>query len=156
MKVQTSQELELDLAKIRHILSKHSLSPEMLPGLLSNPSFGVPVSIFRSRAGPLGALVCFLKQKGLRFSDIARLLSRDQRTIWATYNKYPNKQGLELDYSLCMPVELFSDRRLSIMEALVYYLKSVNNLRLIEIATLLSRSNKTIWCFYSRAKKNAQ
>jgi len=152
MNEKTHSEIRLELARVKYILAKHSLSIEAFTNLLSEESLEIPISIFKSKSGPLGALVLYLKSKGLRFSEIANLLNRDQSTIWTTYNKLSKKQFIE-EPSISVPVEIFANRQLSIMEALTFYLKTVNNLRLVEIAKLISRSNKTIWCFYSRAKK---
>ena len=49
----------------------------------------VPTSVFRNRKlKVLEALVKYLKeQQGMRYSDIARLLNRDPRTVWTVYQK---------------------------------------------------------------------
>ncbi len=143
-----------EIDTIRSILDKHNLSLEELKFLLSKQT--VPVSIFKTGIGPLAALCIYLKDyEKLSLSEIANKLNRDQRTIWATYNKAKQKvRNLELD-SLRVPLSIFQNRRKSIMENLVYHLRSELNMTLKDIAKLLGRNNKTIWCFYSRAlKKN--
>ncbi len=49
----------------------------------------IPISVFSNRAfPPLKSLVKYLKEEcSLRYSEIAGLISRDQRTIWVTYNR---------------------------------------------------------------------
>lgn len=51
----------------------------------------VPVSIFAGKLSFLESIVVELKDKGMRYSEIARLLSRDQRTIWTVYMRAKKK-----------------------------------------------------------------
>ena len=52
----------------------------------------LPISIFSSKLGMLEAASLYLKDKlGLSFSDAARLLKRDYKTIWSSYNKAKKK-----------------------------------------------------------------
>ena len=54
---------------------------------------------------------------------------------------------------LAVPTSIFRDRTLKPLEALVEYLKEVNNLTYHQIAKLLNRNDRTIWTVYQRAKK---
>jgi hypothetical protein len=53
----------------------------------------VPLETLRSRElGILESLTLYLRDtRGMRFSEIARALERDPRTIWATYHKAKGK-----------------------------------------------------------------
>ena len=145
-------ELDRDLETIKQLLDKHGLTPKQLDKLLE-PELAIPVSIFKSDVGPLGALCLYLKEnKGLRIAEIARLLNRDQRTIWATHANSKGKKVI-VESGLIVDVKIFADRRVSVMEALVYHLKTIHHMRLVDIAKMLERSNKTVWCFYHRALK---
>jgi len=55
--------------------------------------FSIPIEILKNRQlGSLQAIVVWLKdEKGLGFSEIGKLLSRDNRTIWTTYHKAKEK-----------------------------------------------------------------
>ncbi|MBR9677316.1 hypothetical protein GOV04_04195 [Candidatus Woesearchaeota archaeon] len=55
--------------------------------------FSIPLDIFKNRSlGVLESITVYLKDtKGLKFSQIARALERDDRTIWATYHKAKKK-----------------------------------------------------------------
>ena len=55
----------------------------------------IPISVFASkRLGVLEALVKYLREKcGLHYSDIAQLIERDQRTVWASYNNAKKKNA---------------------------------------------------------------
>jgi hypothetical protein len=55
-----------------------------------------------------------------------------------------------------VPVYLFRDRSVAVLEALVEYLKDVQGLSYHEIAVLLNRNDRTIWTVYNRAKKKRQ
>jgi hypothetical protein len=48
----------------------------------------VPVNVFSDREkGVLETLVLHLRGKGMRYSEIGRLLDRDTRTIWTVGNR---------------------------------------------------------------------
>ncbi len=52
-----------------------------------------------------------------------------------------------------VPSMIFKDRSISVLEAMVEYLKDEKQLSYHEIAILLNRDDRTIWTCYSRAKK---
>ena len=52
-----------------------------------------------------------------------------------------------------IPSSIFTDRSVSVLEAMVRYLKEKKNLTYHEIAVLLNRDDRTIWTVYQRAKK---
>ncbi len=133
---------------IRKIMRENNLSFNELKSALNN-EIVVPVSIFKSGFSPLGALVVYLKdKKGMNFSEIAKALNRSSKTIWATYKKNKKRSTLREEYSLTVPLSIFSDREHSIMENLTIELKDKKGMRFVEIARCLNRSPKTVWCFY--------
>lgn len=125
-------------------------------------SDSIPTSIFQDREiAVLEAIVEFLKEeKNLHYSEIANLLSRDDRTIWTTYSrvKKTRKAARKKQYSgITVPIKIFSDRNISAMEALCSYLFSEHDLSYSQIATLLNRDQRTVWTCVNRAKrKNAR
>ena len=52
-----------------------------------------------------------------------------------------------------IPIYIFQDRTLSVLEVMVEYLKEKLKLNYHEIAVLLNRDDRTIWTCYNRAKK---
>jgi transposase len=52
-----------------------------------------------------------------------------------------------------IPVEIFRDRTLSVLEIISEYLKEDKGLSYHEIAELLNRNDRTIWTCVNRAKK---
>ena len=131
-------------------------------GTLSSPETialpeTIPASIFNHGLSGLEAIVFYLKEtQGLRFCQIALLLNRDDRTIWDAHNEACQKaQGTLFSHpsSIMIPLCVFQDRGLGILEALSEYLKESLQLRYCQIASLLGKNDRTIWTAYSRAKK---
>jgi len=84
------------------------------------------------------------------------LLNRNDRTIWATYNISLRKRKERLvvrESKFFIPVSIFKDRKFSVLEVLVGYLKDKFNLRYREIAILLRRDERNMWTVYNRYKK---
>jgi len=84
------------------------------------------------------------------------LLNRDNRTIWATYNNAIKKKKEKLivkESKFFIPVSILAERKLSVLGAIVSYLKDNFNLRYSEIAALLNRDERNMWTAYNRAKK---
>ncbi len=52
-----------------------------------------------------------------------------------------------------IPVEIFRDRTLSVLEVITEYLKEQRHLNYHQIAELLNRDDRTIWTCYYRAKQ---
>ena len=116
----------------------------------------LPLSLLK-HASPLQAIVFYLRKHNHSFADIARLLNRDQRTIWCTYNAakhlFPETQTDDTnDYSEYMvPLDIFASRELSALEHIVFYLKEQHNVTLSEIALHVGRNYHTIRTAYLRA-----
>jgi hypothetical protein len=141
---------------IEKIMKENSMTIGDLNAALSSEII-VPVSIFKSGYSPLGALIIFLKEKGMTYSEIGKLLHRDSRTIWLTYKKNIKKKiTYEKNYQFAVPVGIFSDRNFSVMESLVKELKEIKGIRFVDIAKIVGKSQKTIWCFYNRAIKKCR
>jgi hypothetical protein len=140
---------------IRQLKESGSISREELLSLFDEDSFGIPVSVFSHKLGPLEALVKFLKEDmEMHYSEIAKLLGRDDRGIWASYHKAAKKlpQRFEIHDRGMIPVSLFSDRRLSVLEHLVRHLRDSHKIKVQEISGMLNRKQGTIWAAYHHAK----
>ncbi len=117
----------------------------------------VPCSVFRNRSvSTLEAVTFYLKTKlKLRYTDIARLLNRNDRTIWTSYNRARQKIR-ELDGKesrVYFPTKLFLNRRLSILEAITAYLHYDLGFSNSEVARMLNRDQSTIFTSLSRARQ---
>ena len=52
----------------------------------------LPISIFKDRRlTTLELIIIYLKEKGMKYSEIAELLDRDQRNIWTIYSRARKK-----------------------------------------------------------------
>ncbi len=112
--------------------------------------------IFSKDLSVLESVVKFLKQnKNLNFSGISRLLNRNQKTIWTTYQRAVKKDPAPIipDYSVKIPVSIFSSRRFSPLEVLVAFLHDRRRLRFSKISQLLKKRYTTIHTAYSRYKE---
>jgi len=119
----------------------------------------LPLSIFNETLGPLESIVKYLKEDLiLNYEEISRLLYRTKSLVVLTYknsnNKYNKKLDSKSDFNV--PISIFSNLKLSILESIVKYLKEEMKFSYHNIAVLLKRDDRTIWTIYNRAiKKNA-
>ena len=122
-------------------------------------SVNIPIYIFRDRSlSVLEVMVEYLKDKlKLNYHEIAVLTNRDDRTIWTCYYRAKKKREktiIEPPKTLVsVPVWVFQDRSLSVLEVLVKYLKEKLEMTYHEIAVLINRDDRTIWTCYNRSKK---
>ncbi len=137
------------------------MSNSEIEALFRQRTFGasglnLPISIFADQNLSALESVCrYLKdEKGLRYSEIALLLNRDQRTIWVTYTNSLKKKEGRLDISASkysIPLSVFQDRRLSVLESICIHLRKRHSLRYTEIARLLNRDERNIWNICDKA-----
>lgn len=117
----------------------------------------IPLSIFNKKLSPLETVVKYLKEElDYDFKRISLLLNRSQKTVWQAYDfskkKFKDRLTVEFsDYDI--EISVLSDRKFSILESIVMFLKDKKNLTFHKIALLLDRDDRTIWTVYSRAKK---
>ena len=61
-------------------------------------------------------------------------------------------EGKKQSIPLYVPISVLEDTTVSVLEAIVEYLKEAKGLRYREIAKLLNRDERNIWTVYKRAK----
>lgn len=67
---------------------------QLKPSLPFSQDILVPLSLFSETYTAFESIIIYLKEKeSLKFSQIARLTSRDQRTIWTIYNRTRNRSN---------------------------------------------------------------
>lgn len=124
--------------------------------LLNADEVYVPVSIFLKELSGLELLVKFLRENLLYANkDIALLLNRSEKTISQAYIQGQKKYSSPLHYDqkgLLVPVSIFRERKLSVLETIVSYLKHHFNLTYAEIGQLLHRDQRTIWTVFKRGE----
>ena len=148
---------------VEELCARLGLSEEQVLRLLKEKgeAIHIPISIFSNTKLSGLELVCkYLKEElNIHFSEIARLLNRDYRTVWTTYSiaSKKHKGALSVPKSMYFfPTLILTDRRLSVLEAIVAYLKDELGLRFTEIAAELHRDQRNVWTVYSRAGKKLQ
>jgi len=82
------------------------------------------------------------------------LINRDPRTVGVNYrNAVKKKLKVEfVDGGLRIPIEIFADRKLSVMESVVGFLKK-KGLRNNEIALMLGKDERVVGTLLSRVKR---
>ena len=148
---------------ITHLKEEHKFTSEQIAALFGKrvKKDLLPISIFNNKElSCLETIVKYLKEElKLRFHEIALLLNRNDRTIWATYNNAIKKRKERLpvkESKFFIPISILKNRKFSVLESIVSYLKDIFNLRYSQIAILLNRDERNIWTVYNRAikKKN--
>lgn len=147
---------------VNHLMEDHYFNEKDIHKLIQktkeeNDSL-IPISIFQNeKLSVLETITKYLKEvKQYKFSQIARLLNRNDRTIWVTYNNTKKKMPELFEYkpsSTFVPANIFHNRLLSMLENITVYLKEKHGLKFSQIAKLLNRNDRTIWTVYNRAQK---
>ena len=146
---------------IKHLKHEHELDSEQISELFGRKitrEVLLPVSIFNNEElGCLETIVKYLKgELNLKFHEIALLLNRNDRTIWATYNSATKKRKEKLpvkESKFLVPASILKDRNFSVLELIASYLKDNFNLRYSQISVLLNRDERNIWTVYNNARK---
>jgi len=117
----------------------------------------IPISVFdNDRLSTFEAVAKYMKEVlKLRFVDIGSSLNRSDKTIWVTYSKARKKMPSafsSLVSDINVPIASLSDRKFTIFESLVLYLKD-KDFTNHQVASMLRRDDRTIWSEYDRAKK---
>lgn len=155
--VEEKKEIDFIRCKIEKICNKHKIKQNKILEIIDSGFFSylIPVEIFSCGLSPLETIVQYLKdEESLNFSVIAKLLNRDERTIWTTYRNSGLKKKLFIKFKSStnwIPINLFSDRRLSILEIVCMHLKK-KGFGLTGISRLLEKDTSTIWTTLNRAK----
>ena len=142
---------------LEFLKEKSNLQPSDIFNLLNKESIiQIPTSIFNKKLGPLESIVKFLKEdKYLDYNKISLLLKRNPGPIGITYRNSKKKfdSRLSLDSKYFIPITIFSNQKLTILENIVFYLKDHYSLNFHKVAVLLSRDDRTIWTVYQKSLK---
>jgi len=117
----------------------------------------IPACIFNDNLSILESVVKYLKEDiHLKYCDIAKLLHRNDRTIWSTYSNSKKKFSGHLKIKKCeyyIPVSIFGKKNFSVFELVVYYMRDKLHLKYSEIGLTMHRDQRTIWTVYNRKKR---
>jgi transcription initiation factor TFIIIB Brf1 subunit/transcription initiation factor TFIIB len=152
-----SKDHEKELVKlISNLVSSVSFEKKekIFREILKTKEKGIPISAFKSKLSGLEIIIKYLREiENKSFREISIILNRKLSTIYNTYNNSKIKSKNKLDTtnnSICIPYNIFSNRKYSVLESIVYYLKSKHNLSLFEISKLLNKNYSTIKTVYRR------
>lgn len=146
--------IELIFHFINELKIQHSISEQEIFG---KKEALVPLGVFDNDAlSSLEAIVKYLREElKLRFSKIAKLLNRSNKTIWATYHNASKKMPspfISVSREILIPVSAFANRKFSTLESLVGFVKDFGYSN-HEVALMLHLDDSTIWTIYDRVKK---
>ena len=121
----------------------------------------IPVDVlFDREVSCFEAIVEYLKEKRkLSYRQIAMLTNRNDRTIWTVHSRarkkrLDTKRVYELKKrAVRVPVGIFIDRNVSVLETISEYLKDEKHMTYADIAKATNRDDRTIWTVYKRAKE---
>ncbi|MCD4699294.1 MAG: hypothetical protein K8R91_01820 [Phycisphaerae bacterium] len=126
----------------------------MLLALEKNIS--IPVSAFTKQLGSLETICKFLKEHHkLSNNEIAKLTNRTPKSVWQAIHQANKKNSKPLNIqndSIQIPIKILKNKKLSILENIVHYLKN-KKLTYHKIAQLLDRDDRTIWTVYQKSIK---
>lgn len=123
-------------------LQEQGYSQKEIADLVLKQEEVVPVAIFSTKIPPLKALVKYLKDNRT-YSEIAKVLNRNERTIWTSYNSLDVRQKkIKLPVSdISIPLSIFSTKK-TVLTALVEHLSKTYSTQ--QIASMLNRHYQTI------------
>src|SRR3989344_5671033 len=143
----------------RTIWTAYKKAVEKYPVKMSEESsVSVPLNIFKDRNMTiLESVIIYLREMNLKYSEIARLLERDQRNVRTIYMNASSKKHYKMQKEVSVPrsessipATIFTNE-VGGLEALCKYLKENRNMKYCEIARMLQRSDRTIWTAYKKA-----
>lgn len=122
-----------------------------------NKELQLPVDIFNNKKlSSLEAICKYLKEnENFSFYQIAEILNRDNKTAWGTYDKAKKKLSSKFvinEPKYFIPISIFKNRKLGVLELICLYLKDNYGLTYHQIAVMLNRNDRTIWSSYNKAK----
>lgn len=117
----------------------------------------IPISIFNNtKLSALETIVKYLKEDlHQKYIQIATVLNRNYHPIAITYRNSIKKmpESLDVSNSKKIPLKIFENKKLSILENIITFLKEKMLLSNHQIAVLVKRDDRTIWTVYQRSLK---
>ena len=153
--------IRLFYQEIDFIQDKYRISDKQLLQFVSKTHYGkdmIPASVFSGKKlSSFEAIVKYLRENcNLNFREIGDLLHRSKFTIASSYRSAQVKDSEKFDIvfsEYVIPTIYIANRKYSVLESIVLYLKQEYKLRFVEIAKILNLNPRTIWTVYSRANR---
>jgi DNA-binding CsgD family transcriptional regulator len=138
---------------VEHLKSEHKWTEKQVESMLkagkeAEPT--IPLSLFsESSLSAFELIVRHLHDNLLlSYSEIARLTSRDPRTVWTAHKSSMTKHPQPIEpkpSEFSFPVSILADRKLSVLESVVNHLHEHYGLPYSRIAALLHRDPRTVY-----------
>ena len=133
---------------VSRLKEKHKINKKEILEIIRNlEEIKIPISIFNKNLGALESLTKYMKENlNMTYKEISQELVRDERTIWTAYKKAYEKQTAPLeikDDEINIPIDIFKDEELTVLEAVILYLKR-KGMKYVEIGKLLDRDQRNI------------
>src|SRR3989338_5030649 len=133
---------------------RYSLSStELLNNVEDNLNI-ILLNIFIHMLSPLETITKYLKENSqYSIKSISKIINRSEKTVWFAYNSSRKKHPFPLQFSdtkYFIDPSIFADRKFSIMEHIVFHLKTAYALAFRDIAKLINRDPRTVWTTYRR------
>jgi surface protein len=113
----------------------------------------IPISVLNNRElTVLESVINYLREKDMKYSEIAKLINRDQRNVRAIYTRIEKrlKNIVSAEFKPVIPTTIFS-KELGALETISKYMKENLGISYHNIAELLNRDERTIWTAYNKA-----
>jgi hypothetical protein len=134
---------------------RYRMTPRQVVEYLAAPQqIAVPLALFANRKlGVMETIVKYLREEeNLQWKEIAKLLNRDNRVVWTTYQKAQRKdhrQNIAESPAHPIPIKIFAEKKFASLETLAKYCKT-QGMSNAEIAHALKRDIRTIWTVVNR------
>jgi hypothetical protein len=126
---------------------------QVYQGISSQDTSLIPLSIFSTPLSPSESICKYLKECcNLTYHEIAEKINRDDRSVWTSYQRALKKykEPFVVDREILLPIEIFNNRKFSMLEAIVRHLKSTYNFTAYKIAKLLNKNPSAMATVYKR------
>ncbi len=165
MEEQEMQKIELGFLGTLNYLKEQGLSSEDIIGLIEKllkvpikEEVKIPITVFdNDYLSSLETIIKYLRENLLlSFKQIASLTNRNEVALAVSYRNSRKKlraNFIERVSPYYIPVSILKNRKLSVLENVVSYLKENYGFNYHKIAVMLNRDDRTIWTVYHRAKK---
>ena len=106
----------------------------------------IPVRLFSGKLAASEVIIKYLKESGLSYAEISRIINRDQRTVWTTYSKALKKQKEPFNVKnddLLIDIAIFSTKNKPLQTLIKHLIAKGYSKK--QVASMLDRSYKNIW-----------
>jgi len=142
---------------LRYMKEERGLDIEDIARLVDEKDITVPITVFALDISPSEALCKYLKEnRGLSFRKIGVFLNRDERSAWTSYQRAQKKHPEpfpSMDDALAIPVSIFTQRDLSILEHVVSFALTRTGMSIPALSRLLCKHPSALHTVAKRAAK---